>query len=87
MHRVIRFLSLILAGLLGVDWTRTGIRYIHFYSGGSGFVVPVPGAVLLLFLCGLAMVAASILTMWFPRLGPALCITVLFVMAVGTIVQ
>ena len=86
-RQLLRYVPLVLCGFLGIDWSRTGFRYLQFYSGGSGFVVPVPGVVILLLVCGLMMIVASVLSFRFRRVGSGLCIGILVVMVVATIVQ
>ena len=87
MHRVIKTLSMVFSGLIGVDWAITGYRYLVFFSGGSGFVVPVPGSVVILLILGLVMVGASVLSIWLPRLGATSCIAALFAATITTIFQ
>lgn len=65
----------------------TGWRYIVFFSGGSGFVVPVPEVVILLFLCGVALVMAPAMAIWFPRFAAVAAMTALFTLAATTIIQ
>ncbi|MFN7139132.1 MAG: hypothetical protein ACK4UN_07330 [Limisphaerales bacterium] len=50
-------------------------------------MIPVPTVVVILFFSGLAMITASILSIWFRRFGAALCIAVLVLTAILTIVQ
>ncbi len=70
---------LILSLLLGIIHAFTSLNRIAFYSGGSGFIVPVPWQCLLIFVLGVSLFISSLLAFkW--RIIPIKVVTVLLIL-------
>ena len=80
-------LTAVCAALLScVFFGSTALRYIIFFSGGSGFVVPVPLPLKILFTAGTAGAASSVAVLRFPRIASTVTIVCLLLIA-GTVLQ
>ena len=83
MMRATRSLPFVFSTLVGAFSTYAGWRSIVFYSGGSGFVVPVPTMVVVLFFTGITLLVVGALAYWHPRFSASVVIGCLFILVVS----
>lgn len=67
--------------LMGSYIAYIGWRYIVFFSGGSGFSVPIPNSVVFLFLGGITVVITSVISLFRIRKAQICLISLLVVFA------
>jgi phosphoglycerol transferase MdoB-like AlkP superfamily enzyme len=86
LKRAFRSLPLAVSTIIGAFCTYIGWRYIVFFSGGSGFVVPVPTLTVIIFFDGLALLVSGALAYWRPRISAVMALVGLLVL-VALLVQ